>query len=90
MWSKKEQSGVSLANEKIVGELQRLNDKYFDKHGFVFLICATGKSGREMLECLKERIGNSTEVELDIARGELTKIASIRWDRALREGGEKG
>lgn len=81
---------MSLADEEVVEELQRMNNEYFGRHGFVFLICATGKSGREMLQCLRERIGNSTEAELDIARGELAKIASLRWDKALREIVENG
>lgn len=88
-WSRKEQSAVSLASEEVTTELQRLNDEYFDKHGFVFLICATGKSGEQMLKCLRERVGHSTEKELDVARSELAKIAEIRWSKVLAELREK-
>jgi 2-oxo-4-hydroxy-4-carboxy-5-ureidoimidazoline decarboxylase len=51
----------------------------------VFLICATGRSGDEMLAALKERIGNDTDTEREIVRTELGKINRIRLARLIEE-----
>jgi 2-oxo-4-hydroxy-4-carboxy-5-ureidoimidazoline decarboxylase len=45
-------------------ELQHFNDEYLAKFGFVFLICATGKSAKEMLTHLKIRVNNTYNVEV--------------------------
>jgi 2-oxo-4-hydroxy-4-carboxy-5-ureidoimidazoline decarboxylase len=78
--SAREQSGVR-AEER--AELLRLNLAYQDAHGHVFLICATGRTGAEMLAALKERIGNDTAAEREIVRAELGKINRIRLTRLV-------
>ncbi|MBJ6622062.1 2-oxo-4-hydroxy-4-carboxy-5-ureidoimidazoline decarboxylase [Streptomyces sp. DHE17-7] len=55
-----------------------LNLAYQDKFGHVFLICATGRTGEQMRDAVKERIGNSPEQEREIVRTELGKIKPIR------------
>ncbi len=77
-WSQQEQSGVSGASEATLRELSELNQKYFEKFGFVFLICATGKGASEMLEALRMRISNSRETELKNAVEEQRKIMQLR------------
>jgi hypothetical protein len=32
------------AAQETIAELARLNDVYFDKYGYIFIVCATGKS----------------------------------------------
>ena len=76
--SAREQSGVRDAER---AELLRLNLAYQDAHGHVFLICATGRSGAEMLAALKERIGNDADTEREIVRAELGKINRVRLTR---------
>lgn len=68
-------------------ELAELNERYFEKHGFVFLICATGKSAGEMRDQLVRRVGNSTDQEVVEAAQEQRKITRIRLQKALRELG---
>jgi 2-oxo-4-hydroxy-4-carboxy-5-ureidoimidazoline decarboxylase len=41
-----------------------LNNEYELRNGLIFLICATGKSAREMLEALRLRLGNDTATEV--------------------------
>lgn len=77
-WSKQEQSGVMGASDTVLRELADLNQKYFEKFGFVFLICATGKGASEMLEALRMRISNSRETELKNAVEEQRKIMQLR------------
>jgi 2-oxo-4-hydroxy-4-carboxy-5-ureidoimidazoline decarboxylase len=51
----------------------------------VFLICATGRTGEQMRDALKERIGNAPEQEREIVRAELGKINRIRLTRLVEE-----
>ncbi|MFK7766621.1 MAG: allantoinase AllB [Mariniblastus sp.] len=73
-----EQSGVNSADESTLQRLAAANDVYFDKFGFIFIVCATGKSAEEMLTCLEERLSNDRETELKIAANEQLKITQIR------------
>jgi 2-oxo-4-hydroxy-4-carboxy-5-ureidoimidazoline decarboxylase len=77
-WAKQESAGVEDAAESTVQALQRENDAYFGKFGFVFLVCATGKSAEEMLGLLRARIGNERTAEVRIAAAEEAKITQIR------------
>jgi 2-oxo-4-hydroxy-4-carboxy-5-ureidoimidazoline decarboxylase len=80
--SAREQRGVGDSER---AELLRLNLAYQDAHGHVFLICATGLTGAQMLAALKERIGNDPDTEREIVRAELGKINRIRLTRRTEE-----
>ena len=80
-----EQSGVDSASDETISELARLNKEYEDKFGYIFIICATGKSADEMLEILKSRIGNTPEKEIEIAAVEQNKITQIRLNKVFTE-----
>ena len=60
------------------------NDKYFQRFGYVFLVCATGKSALEMLNLLESRINNSPEKELQIAQQEQQKIMLLRLEKMFQ------
>jgi allantoicase len=74
-WAQEEQGGVQDQQRE---DLARLNKDYFDKHGFVFITCATGKSGGEMLEELKRRLGATRDEEIRTAAEEQAKILRLR------------
>lgn len=76
--SAREQSGVRDTER---AELLRLNLAYQEAHGHVFLICATGRTGEEMLAALEDRIGNDADTERGIVRTELGKINRVRLTR---------
>lgn len=80
-WASAEQSGVQAANEETLQELAACNDLYFDRFGYIFIVCATGKSADEMLTILKSRLANSPEDELPIAAAEQQKITWIRLQK---------
>lgn len=80
-WAKNEQGGVAGASETTLEELSELNDRYFEKFGYIFIVCATGKSAAEMLAILKARIDNSPEEELAIAADEQKKITLLRLEK---------
>lgn len=84
--SSREQSGMSGASAELKEEMLELNLAYQERFGHVFLICATGLSGEQMRDAVRDRIGNSSEREREIVRGELTKINRIRLNRLADEG----
>ena len=78
-----EQSGASNATDKIIAELANSNSAYEEKYGFIFIVCATGKSAREMLALLKDRLKNDRQQELEIASEEQRKIFHLRLEKLL-------
>jgi len=81
--SSREQRGMAGASEELKAEMLELNLAYQERFGHVFLICATGRTGEQMRDAVKERIGNSPEQEREIVRAELGKINRIRLTRIL-------
>ena len=82
-WSEKEQSGIQEAGENILKDLAESNRLYEEKFGYIFIVCATGKSAGEMLALLKVRLENDPEAELLIAAKEQNKITQLRLDNLL-------
>jgi OHCU decarboxylase len=82
-WSGQEQSGVATASHETVSTLAALNEAYEQKFGFIFIICATGKTSEEMLTALRERLQNDREAELPIAAAEQNKITELRLKKLL-------
>lgn len=78
-----EQGQVAHADEATLEELQSLNDTYYEKFGFIFIICASGKSAQEMLAAIKSRIDNSREQEIENAACEQAKITRLRLTKLL-------
>jgi OHCU decarboxylase len=85
-WSGAEQSGVKSASEQVLGELARLNEEYDEKFGFIFIVCASGKSSDEMLAILKSRLSNDAETEMRTAASEQEKITEIRLRKLIADG----
>ncbi|KPC63845.1 2-oxo-4-hydroxy-4-carboxy-5-ureidoimidazoline decarboxylase [Streptomyces chattanoogensis] len=79
--SNREQSGMAGASDELKEELLELNLAYQEKFGHVFLICATGRTGEQMRDAVRNRIDNSPEQEREIVRVELGKINRIRLTR---------
>jgi OHCU decarboxylase len=82
-WSGQEQAGVSSASQDTVNSLASLNQAYVEKFGFIFIICATGKTSEEMLAALKERLQHDADTELRLAAAEQAKITQLRLKKLL-------
>ncbi|MBX9694901.1 MAG: 2-oxo-4-hydroxy-4-carboxy-5-ureidoimidazoline decarboxylase [Cyanobacteria bacterium] len=80
-WSENEQSGVSSAEQSVIEDLAKQNSLYEERFGFIFIVCATGKSAAEMLEILNSRINNSRSDELTNAGAEQKKITCLRLEK---------
>lgn len=78
-----EQSGTASAPEAVLHQLKEANHAYLDKHGFIFIICATGLSAQTMLEALQARLPNTTQQEVSNAAAEQIKITLLRINKAL-------
>ncbi|MGW3495322.1 2-oxo-4-hydroxy-4-carboxy-5-ureidoimidazoline decarboxylase [Streptomyces sp. NPDC001020] len=83
--SAREQRGMAGVSAGLKAEMLELNLAYQEKFGHVFLICATGRSGEQMRDAVKERIGNAPEREREIIRVELGKINRIRLARLVEQ-----
>lgn len=84
-WSAGEQSGMDAASDAVRDELAECNRLYLDKFGFIFIVCASGKSAQEMLALCKARLDNPLETELKIAAEEQRKITEIRLTKLLEK-----
>jgi 2-oxo-4-hydroxy-4-carboxy-5-ureidoimidazoline decarboxylase len=83
--SAREQRGMAGASEGLKAEMLELNLAYQERFGHVFLICATGRTGEQMRDAVRERMGNSPEQEREIVRTELGRINRIRLARLVEE-----
>ena len=82
-WAGNEQSGVDHASDEIIERLAIGNKAYEEKFGYIFIVCATGKSAKEMLTLLEQRINNDAPVEFEIAKTEQRKITHLRLNKLL-------
>lgn len=73
-----EQGQVLQASDAVIQELYRLNKMYEENNGFIFIVCASGKSADEMLGLLQARIDNPRAVELQNGAREQGEITRLR------------
>lgn len=85
-WSRQEQSGVS-SDAQLHDALLEGNRAYEERFGRVFLICATGKSGEQILAQLRARLGNDDRTEAGVVADELRQIALLRLRKVVEEHG---
>lgn len=78
-----EQSGVATATDDTIERLAAGNSAYEQRFGFIFIVCATGKTAEEMLALLEQRLDNSRDREIIIAAEEQLKILLLRLEKLL-------
>jgi OHCU decarboxylase len=84
-WSASEQSGVTHAAEATRRAFAEANCRYREKFGWIFIVCATGKSADEMLALLHRRLENDPAQELRIAAAEQERIMLLRLQKLTAE-----
>ncbi|HUK36647.1 MAG TPA: 2-oxo-4-hydroxy-4-carboxy-5-ureidoimidazoline decarboxylase [Vicinamibacterales bacterium] len=77
-WSASEQAGMRSADDALRARLERLNAEYEARFGYIFIVCATGKTPLEMLSLLDARMVHDADEELQIAAEEQRKITALR------------
>ncbi len=81
--SSREQSGVDRGDDDVVRRLEEGNRAYEERFGRVFIVRAAGRSGPEILEHLRHRLGNTDELERAATIDQLTQIAVLRMKEML-------
>lgn len=75
-----EQSGVG---DELLAALAEGNRAYEQRFGHVYLVCAAGRSGADLLAMLHERLANDPATERAVALGELRAINRLRLGKML-------
>jgi OHCU decarboxylase len=84
-WSADEQSVAAKADRSIKKELAEANRLYEEKFGFIFIVCATGRTAEEILAMCIDRLGNTAATEIKIAAREQQKITELRLNKLLEK-----
>ena len=82
-WSSQEQSGTRGAAEETMRALADTQRAYEEKFGFLYLVCATGRTADEMLANARERMQNDRDTELRVAAAEQAKITALRLEKLV-------
>jgi len=83
-WSAQEQSESQKTAAETKAALVGGNLEYEKRFGFIFIICATGKSAEEILGALNGRLNNDAKTELRAAAEEQRKITRLRLEKLLQ------
>ncbi|WP_198036957.1 hydroxyisourate hydrolase [Nocardia sp. BMG51109] len=81
-----EQSGVDAADTELAERLRVGNLAYEAKFGHIYLVCAAGRGGPELLADLTTRLDNDPGSEILVTRAELAAIARKRLERLVTSG----
>ncbi len=82
-WAAGEQGAVQQASQATLAALVAGNEAYERRFGYIFIVCATGKSADEMLALLQARLPNEPVAEIRVAMGEQAKITRLRLGKLL-------
>lgn len=82
-WSAEEQSGTQQNPAEVMTKLSEGNRAYRERFGYIFIVCATGKTASEMLAILERRLQNDPSAELPIAAEEQRHIMHLRLEKLL-------
>ncbi len=74
-WSAQEQSGIHAAAIETKAALAAGNQKYEERFGFIFIVCASGR----------RRMQNDPGTELRVAAEEQRKITRLRLEKLLNQ-----
>ena len=82
-WSAEEQSGTQRNAAEVMEQLAERNRAYRERFGYIFIVCATGKTASEMLAILERRLQNDASAELTIAAEEQRRIMRLRLEKLM-------
>jgi 2-oxo-4-hydroxy-4-carboxy-5-ureidoimidazoline decarboxylase len=82
--AEKEQAGVAGAAADVLDALAEANRAYEARFGYIFIVCATGKTAAEMLALVGARLGNDPAMEILVAAAEQARITAIRLEGLAR------
>jgi len=80
-----EQRGAAESSASTRALLSRGNAEYERRFGRVYIVCAAGKTGEEILADLRTRLDNPPERELVIAAREQHRITRLRLEKLISD-----
>ena len=81
-WAATEQAA---ATDSVASDLAAHNQAYLDRFGFLYIVCATGRSPASMLDELRARVTADRDTELRTAAEEQAKITRLRLGKLMEE-----
>lgn len=81
-----EQAGMDAADAALREAMAQANRDYEARYGWIYLVCATGRSAADMLAFARERMANAPDAELTVAAAEQAKITRLRLEKLLARG----
>jgi OHCU decarboxylase len=78
-----EQAGARGASSETLAALARANREYEERFGYIFIVCASGRTAEEMLDLCCHRLHNAPAEELKVAAEEQRKITRLRLRKML-------
>jgi allantoicase len=82
-WAGGEQAGAADASTGVQAALAAANVAYAEQFGFIYIVCASGRSADELLADLQARLANDRATEVRIAAEEQAKITRLRLRKLL-------
>ena len=76
---------MQSAEECLKTKMAEKNAEYERRFGFIYIVCASGKSAPELLSLLTRRLYSDRDTELRTAAEEQLKITHLRLDKLLNE-----
>lgn len=77
-WSSQEQQTALAAGQRVKNALVEGNQRYEEKFGRIFIVCAAGRPAEELLAALERRMKNTPEAELQEAGEQQRQITALR------------
>lgn len=84
-WSAVEQKGTAGGDASVLAALANADRQYEQRFGRIYIVCATGKSARELLAILQNRLGNDEDTELREAAEQQRQITALRLEKWLAQ-----
>ncbi len=84
-WSRGEQAAAADSDQEAAERLRTRQQEYEERFGYLFLICATGKSRQEIIDALEARLLSEPKVEMLVVSKELAKIISLRLEKLVTQ-----
>ena len=78
-----EQAGATSASAGVLARLAEANRAYEQRFGYIFIVCAAGRTAEEILATAEERLNNDPDRELGVAAGEQRHITRLRLSKLL-------
>ena len=82
-WPAGEQAGMAAATDAVRERLATANREYEARFGFIYIVCATGKTADEMLDIVERRLTHSPGQELAVAAEQQRQITRLRLDKLI-------